>query len=117
VFTTPGFRGAVFVTNLVLPAWTIAFFFVTLFQDNPIARNWGALWYGHQLADLLHCCDPQISHQQEKEMACKRRFLAWCRVILISVLIRIIMGWVKIPKLINHRITIASTVHLYYMVK
>jgi hypothetical protein len=42
VFDTFGFRRAVQGTQLVLLAWLIAFFFVTLFQDNPIPRNWGA---------------------------------------------------------------------------
>jgi hypothetical protein len=42
VFETFGFRRAVQGTQLVLLAWLIAFFFVTLFQDNPIPRNWGA---------------------------------------------------------------------------
>lgn len=42
VFNTLGFRRAVNATQLFLLAWLIAFFFVTLFQDHPIARNWGA---------------------------------------------------------------------------
>lgn len=42
VFVTPGFRRAVLYTQIFLLAWLIAFFFVTLFQDKPIARNWGA---------------------------------------------------------------------------
>lgn len=40
VFETPGFRRWVNGTLLVLLAWIIAFFFVTLFQDKPIRRNW-----------------------------------------------------------------------------
>ena len=28
---------------VVLGAWIIAFFFVTLFQDKPISRNWGTV--------------------------------------------------------------------------
>ena len=42
IFITTGFRHAANATLTVLGACIIAFFFVTLFQDKPIARNWGA---------------------------------------------------------------------------
>ena len=42
IFATPGFRRWANGVITVLIAWIIAFFFVTLFQDNPISRNWGS---------------------------------------------------------------------------
>ena len=41
VFVTPDFQRAANATLAVLAAWITAFFFVTLFQDKPIQRNWG----------------------------------------------------------------------------
>ena len=42
IFVTSGFRRCANGILVVLGAWIIAFFFVTLFQDNPISRNWGS---------------------------------------------------------------------------
>ena len=42
IFSTPKFKRASNIVLYVLIAWLIAFF-VTLFQDNPISRNWGTV--------------------------------------------------------------------------
>lgn len=40
IFTTPVFRKVANITFVVLAATLVAMFFVTLFQDHPISRNW-----------------------------------------------------------------------------
>jgi len=43
IFTTPRFTKIANLMICVLVAWIVAFFFGTLFQDNPISRNWGTI--------------------------------------------------------------------------
>ena len=42
IFVTPKFRLVANVTLAILTAWIVAFLFGTLFQDNPISRNWSS---------------------------------------------------------------------------
>ncbi|KAJ4347253.1 uncharacterized protein N0V89_011193 [Didymosphaeria variabile] len=111
VFATPGFRRAVIATQLVLLAWIIAFFFVTLFQDNPIPRNWGEpgtainwrIFYIVEIAtdvalDIFILCLPlPVIHRLR--ISKKKKWLIsgvfWLGAVIV----------------------VASTVRLYYMVK
>ena len=43
IFTNVGFRKAANGLLVFLGAWIAAFFFITLFQDKPINRNWGSV--------------------------------------------------------------------------
>ncbi|KAF2869475.1 hypothetical protein BDV95DRAFT_101380 [Massariosphaeria phaeospora] len=111
VFETPRFRRWVNSTLWLLLAWIIAFFFVTLFQDKPIRRNWEGegttinwqIFYIVCIAsdvalDIFILCLPlPVIHRLR--ISRKKRWLVsgvfWLGAVIV----------------------VASTVRLYYMVK
>ncbi|KAF2692056.1 hypothetical protein K458DRAFT_381883 [Lentithecium fluviatile CBS 122367] len=110
-FDTPGFRRWVNGTLWFLFAWVIAFFFVTLFQDKPIRRNWEGegttinwqIFYLVLIAsdvalDIFILCLPLPVIYRLKISRKKKWLISW-------------IFWVGAV------IVVASTVRLYYMVK
>ena len=129
VFSTRRFRLATHITFAVLVAWLIAFFFVTLFQDNPISRNWGTvgttinwrIFYIVEVAtdlalDLFILCMP-LPVIGRLHISRRKKWLLSGVFWLGAVYAILLQSLAVLLLTITSSIIIASTVRLVYMIQ
>ena len=128
IFIGATFRKVANSVIVVLCAWIIAFFFVTLFQDHPISRNWGTvgttvnfsiLYIVENLTDivldLFILCMP-IPVIRSLQISTRRKWLLG-GVFWLGALSVVPDHPCEIPEVLtNTSCVVASTVRFYYFV-